>query len=245
METKDTVDINNIIFDVVHEGNDVGFVQFVEGWYKSKVRDAIDELAFDTFFNRLTVDINFPTTNYSIDFPDGAFNIRRIILWNGDCCSPSSSVNVHWKRTMNNRSKGSAYTARVQESTGYDDPYITTHQFTQSMYFYNIQGGKIMFSPNCSEYGHIRIEYDGTTGKIDEEPFIPLIFKKAIRDWVLLEYFRAMTSRDKTFRLNAADKERDLYHVSTGSWTKAEIRAAEMHSAQAEDLREYLSRGNY
>lgn len=247
MEIKDQVDINSIIFDVVQEGNDKDFVNFPEGWYKSKIRDAVDELAFDSYFNKITVDVNFPTTSFSIDLPDGAFNIRSLILWNGDCCTPTNSVNVYWKRTMNNRSKGSAYTARVQESgsSNHNDPFSSTHRFTNSMYFFNIQSGKIMFSPSCSSFAHIRIEYDGTTGPIDEEPFIPRIFKKAIKDWVLHEYFISMTSRDRSFRPLAIDMERRLYHVATGSWVNAQIRAAEMHSVQQESQKEYLARGNY
>ena len=48
--------------------------------------------------------------------PKGIFNIREIYLYNDECCSPTVSQVVHWKRQFNNKGGGDGYTAKIKDS---------------------------------------------------------------------------------------------------------------------------------
>lgn len=251
METNEFVSIDNILFNVLSQVNDEEMKKgFVKGWYVQKIKDALTELAFDTHFDNKYKDVELPS-NLAIPMPKDCFNIRKIYLYNGDCCTPSNSMVVHWKRGFNNQKDGSGYTANVMESGGRNprDPFYNNYPTDilydgsrETVYFANIQGGKIMFSSGCAGYGKVRIEFDGIGGFSDEMPVIPRLFRAAIESFVVEKFYAAMKGRDpRKWRTSHSDSL-SLMNVE---WDKAKLRAKRMHSWEKENLREYWGRLNY
>ena len=145
-----------------------------------------DQLDNDTFYNKMTIDKKLPQGNLSLEMPNNAFNIREIHLYNGECCGPSTSQVVHWKRTFNNKGGGDGYTARIKDLGGKGDydaflpdhfNYDSTYEFSGTKYYANVQNGVIMFSTDCRAYTNVRITYNGLVGSVGSIPVIPRFFE--------------------------------------------------------------------
>lgn len=252
MNANDFVTPNHIIAEVTHSVDDENLRSgFSKGWFMSRVQDAVQELAFDTFFQKITADFDFPKDSLAIEMPKNAFNIREIYLFNSDCCSPATSQPVHWKRLYNNRGKGQDYTSRVKEpgKTAGTDPYIPTNwrhnghmmPWLGTLYFANIQDGMIMFGSDCASFSKVRLVYNGMGGEIGEVPIIPRFLERAVNDYVEERYWNAMKARDIRYRTLWSDAYQRLNDRINGSWKKAEKRIASMDSWQKESLNEYMT----
>jgi hypothetical protein len=107
MNSNDFVSVNHILAEVSMTLDDAEYRKgFSIGWYTSRIQDALQELAFDTFFDTVTIDKDMPKKTLSLELPKNVFNIREIYLYNGSCCSPSTSQVVWYKRLYNNNGKG-------------------------------------------------------------------------------------------------------------------------------------------
>lgn len=251
MKSNDFVSVNHIMAELLQTLNDVDLRSgFSKGWYVSRIQDALQELAFDTFFDEVTVDKDFPASTLSMEMPENVFNIREIYLYNGECCSPTTSQVVWWKRLYNNKQKGDGYTARVKDSgTGGTDPYLpspwsysNSYSFVGTKYYANIQNGTIMFSSDCKGYGKVRIVYNGMGAPIGDAPIVPRFFERAINDYVEERYYNAMKSRDvRTYRGLWNEAYTKLYDVREGSWKKARMRVSSMDTWEKESLNNYIT----
>ena len=267
---------DEILSDVLQYVGDEEFKDNSRGYYVSQIQQALQELAFDTFFDKRTDTFKVPE-NLVLDMPEGMFNIRQIYLYNGVECNISNSVNVYWKR--NYYTKGNGFLAR-DKGVNPDDPFYQSRGFTRhsghdhlgahshnnsydnslrrqsnatsisNSYYYNIQAGKIMFSSSVRSFQNIAIEYNGVGANIGEVPFIPMLFREAIKAWVIDAALRVKMARSVGADFN---KWQTLYSINnaelkrpfTGLWAEAEVRAKMIDSKQREDLKEYLSRLDY
>ena len=247
MQGNDYVSFKHIMAEVTKTVNDENFRNgFSQGWYISRIQDGLQELAFDTFFQVLTGDYDFPTETLAMEMPKNCFNIREIYLYNGGCCTPESSVVVYWKRLYNNNGKGVNYTARVKldgQGNGLD-PFQPTFLNGEipvtrdNLYYANVQNGMIMFGSNGKAFSKVRLVYNGMGGEIGDEPIIPRFFERALVDFVKVAFYDAKKSRDsRTFRVLWMDAKGDLAE----SWRKAEKRIKMMSSWELENLSEYIS----
>lgn len=248
MQANDFVSMRHIMAEVTKTVNDEDFRSgFSPGWYTSRIQDALQELAFDTFFQILTRDFDFPSDSLTLEMPKDCFNIREIYLYNGDCCSPQTSVKVYWKRQYNNNGKGEGYTASVKlngQGNSFDPFMPSFHnggmQFsTSNLYYANVQNGMIMFGSNVGvSFNKVRLVYNGMGGEIGDEPIIPRFFERAVNDYVKMKFYDAMKSRDsRTFRVLWADAKQDL----SESWYKAEKRIKTISTWEFDNLNEYIS----
>ncbi len=251
MQINDFVSVDEILADVLLEVNDEDLRSgFKKGWYISKIQQAIEELAFDSFYQVITRDIDFDKKKLSFEMPKNAFNLREMYLFNGDCCGPNSSVLVHWKRLFNNRGDGIEHTAKIKESgqSGFD-PFFgnrfhgnrTSH--TNAHYF-NVYNGLVMLSANAAGFAKVRIVFNGIGGQIGDEPVIPRFFRQAVIDFVVEAFWRFMKSREKSARLLWMDVERKLNDPRTGTWRTAKMRITSMDNLKKQSLQEYLGHMN-
>lgn len=252
MNSNDFVSANHILAELLQTVNDRSLKKgFNKGWYVSRIQDALQELAFDTFFDEITMDFDFPQKTLNLEIPSNAFNIREIHLYNGSCCSPDVSQVVHWKRLYNNHGGKQGYTSRVKDSgeRGSTDPFLPDdynqnyhYYFYGSKYYANIQNGVIMFGRDCASYSKVRLVFNGMGGEIGDEPIIPRFFERAINDYVEERFYNAMKSREpRKFRVLWSDAYQRLNDPAVGSMKKARMRIASMDTWEKESLQEYIS----
>lgn len=256
MEANSFVSLNHILAEVTVTVNDENFRKGLsKGWYVSRIQDALQELAFDTFFQKITIDLELPKETLQLEMPNNIFNIREMYVFNGDgCCMPNSSQIVHWKREFNNKNgKGNAYTARVKDR-GFgngDDPFVPSNNWgywdsmigiTRNMYYANVSEGKIMFSSACRGFNNVRIVANGMGADIGEILIIPRFFERAINDFVEERFYNTMKGREPRLYTGLWQMAYNkLNDPRIGSWKKATMRISSMQTWEKQDLEEYIS----
>ena len=251
MNSNDFLTVNQILSDVLVNVDDEDFKKgFTKGFYVSKIQQCLEELAFDTFYQEITKDLPFPTTQLTMQLPTNCFNIREIYLFNGDCCTPQTSVIVHWKRLYNNSQGGPAYTAKQKENMR-RDPYYKPWGWANNAidkattYFANIQNGLLMFSSNSSHYNHVRLVYNGMGGDVGDSPVIPRFMRQAVIDWVSEKFWRALKAKNPRVRPIWMDYYNILNDPKIGSWKRAQDRMKQMDTWEKDSMAQYLGRMNY
>lgn len=256
MNIGDYISINQILSDVLMLTDDEELKKGMTlGYYKSQIQQALEELAFDTFFDEQTDDVKLDSefsTRLTLEMPKNAFNIREMYMFNGNCCTPSSSVIVHWKRLFNNKPGGTQYTAkRVDGGREQRDPFFpvdtTDISFpSTNLHYANIQNGLIMFSSNCSDYTHVRLIYNGTGGAIGDALVIPRFLRQAIIDFATEKALSVLKAKDpRKYRTLWIDTSNKLNDQVNGSWVKAERRVKSLDTFQRDTIREWIGRPNY
>lgn len=246
---KDFLSINILLSDILMNCQDEDLRSgFTKGYYISSIQSALEALAYDTFFQQEVIDVKMDQKKLQAEIPNNIFNIRELYLWNGDCCSPTNSVPVHYKRLFNNMNSGGAgYTAKIKDSGQTSTDAINPmffNSFPTSVRWANIQNGILMFSSNCQGYGNIRMIANTTAGAIGDAPVIPRFFRDAIIDYVCERYFRIQMGKDRGAvaqwkvydeRLNGR-----MRNGADGSWARAENRIKTMDTWERDDLIEYM-----
>jgi len=248
MNINDFVSVDHLLADILSTVDDEKLRRgFTKGWYVSRIQKALQELAFDTFFSEVTLDLDLNKDTLSMEMPEGIFNIREIHLYNDECCSPTVSQVVHWKRQFNNKGNGDGYTARIKDvgGTNYSDPFLpnvsdyqNSHYYSGTKFYANVMNGTMMFSTDCRSYSKVRIVANGIGGEVGGLPLVPRFFEEAVTDFVFVRFYRAMKAREpRKYRGLWKDSKDDL----AVSMRKARIRVANMDSYEKEALEEYIS----
>tara|TARA_B100001245_G_C22848839_1_gene408041 strand:- start:272 stop:1012 length:741 start_codon:yes stop_codon:yes gene_type:complete len=241
MNSNDFVSVNHILAEALVNVNDQDLRHgFSKGWYISRIQDALQELAFDTFYQQITKDYDFPKSKLALEIPKNAFNVREIYLFNQTCCNPSTSAVVWWKRNFNNNDgKSGGYTSRIKANDGNSlDPFMPKFPNANSYYFANVQNGVIMFSSSCQNYEKVRVIFNGMGVEIGDEPIIPRFFERYINYYIEDRYYSAMKARDpRKYRILWADSNITL----AKEMEKAKMRISGMNTWQKNSLEEYIS----
>jgi len=220
---NDFVSINILLADILRFCNDEDLRSgYTKGFYISSIQSALEALAYDTFFLQLVIDVPMDNHKLQVEIPNNIFNIRELYLWSGECCGPTNSVAVHYKRLFNNMNSGGiGYSSRIKGGGTTSDPIYPVHYNTDpihtidnnhpsdplyprhyngfggsSLRWANIQNGILMFSSGCGGYQNVRIVANGTAGAIGDAPIIPRYFREAIIDYVCEQYFRVQMAKD-------------------------------------------------
>jgi hypothetical protein len=250
MNANDFTSVEKIIAEVTQSVNDKEFKKgFKKGWFVSRIHDALQELAFDTYYLKVQHDFEIPQ-NLQLKMPEDVFNIREIYIYEGELCNPINTQVVYHKRLFNNTYEGDGYTARVKDDGSNSGDAFQPNQrifawnrqgFYGPKYYYNVQNGLIMFSQECRAFPYVRIIFNGMGGPEGDTPVIPRFFQRAIVDYVEERYYNAMKGREpRTYRTLWADAQARLDSY-TGYWAKARKRVSSMDSAEKESMEEYIS----
>jgi hypothetical protein len=253
MTSNDFVSVDHLLAEITATVNDIEFKNgFSKGWYSSRIQDALQELSFDTFWQKVTHDWEIPA-NCRIPMPPNVFNIREIYLYNGAICHPRGGTQVvYWKRLFDNSYDGQGYTAKVKDDGSNSGDLFQPNQrllhhnaqgFYGPKFYYNVSGdGIIMLSPECRSFNYIRIRFNGMGVPNGDLPIVPRFFERAVVDYVKLKFYDAMKSRDpRTYRPLWGDAKEDLENLTTGSWNKARKRIKSMDTQEKESLEEFMS----
>ena len=243
------VSVNEILADVLKITNDAGFKINSRGWYISQIRQALQELSFDTFFDERNEELLIPN-DLRVELPKGAFNLKQIFLFNGTKCNVGKNTpNVYFKQ--NYWTGGTGYLARDKWDNN-DDPFYRDRSSNDpKLHYFGIQNGLIMLSESCRKYEKIMVFYNGIGGEIDNTPVIPQFFRQAVKDYVSSSGLEASIAQELepakmnklTYLKNAVDTRMNKEY--DGSWAKAEQRAKHTDKKIRQDMTEYLARMNY
>lgn len=217
------------------------------GYYLSLIRDALQEMAFDSMFDTRVFTAAIPP-ELIIDIPEGLAGIRNAYLYNGPVCAVETAQNVYWHRNMVRHDSGN-YFANNREGMR-DRIMETSVPFQQTnLYYFNVQNGKLMLSSSCAQFESFYLEYSGLGSDIGKEPVIPEYIKSAIVDYVVYNTLAFRMARDPNRWAALYDRaERRLYggnRPQMGSWHQAMVRVNSIDPKQRDDMSKYLSRFGY
>jgi len=253
------VSVNIILADVLALVDDSSFKLRSEGWYKSQIQQSLEELSFDTFFNRINKSFEIPK-KLRLELPKGAFNLRQVYLFNGDDCNIQSKVNVWHKNHFINSKSGKGYVARdswgnqddlfhIQRTHGREDKIRGGEP--NGLYYYSMQNGEVMLSESCLARERIMLVYNGLITDIGEEPIIPQFFRQYVKDWISVKALEAksttkVATNEYSHWIGLLRKyEMELKDPYEGSAIKAERRVKVLNDKQRQDLKEYWSKLNH
>jgi hypothetical protein len=201
------------------------------GYYVSQINQALEKLSINTYFDEQEpIDAPMPK-NLRWHLPDNFFNIMQLYAWNGDCCSPTTSANIYYKRTFNNGPTGQGYTALNKGSQqSSPDPYYwywdyNTEGGENNMLFANVSNGVLQFSSACSGYQNFRIIYSGLGGIIGQNPLVPRPLRAVVTDLVVLAAAEILAVKFPKSQYGALyDRiNAKLYNKMTGTFWEAEM----------------------
>lgn len=247
---------DHILADVLKAVDDERFEINTKGWYISQIQQALEEMAFQSFFDEQEASFTIPE-NRNILIPSGLFNINQIYGFNGDTCDITRSQKIWHKRNFN--TKGNGYFARNKGNNGSDPFYDrvtgnmsraaqTSRQSFQvgveNHYFYNVQNGIIMLSAKCADFQNIYILFNGTGCDIGDIPIIPNFLRQYVKDYTTEIALRMRLAKDRSGSWSQLWKitESKLNQQYDGSAAKAKRFIAAMDNNEREDLSEYLSK---
>lgn len=252
------VTVNEILSDVLKLVDDERYETNSKGYYTSLIQQALEGLAFDTFFDERREDFEFPVDTLSLEMPIGAFNIKHIYLYTGTSCDITRSQKVWWKK--NYYTNGNGYFADNKGNNS--DPFFPSENLgirkdallvrptahVENHFFYNVQNGIIMFSSKCRVYPRVHVVYNGTGCDLGDIPIIPLFLREAVVDFTTEFTLRIKMAkpdgRQWAQLWQIYDKKLDRNGFD-GSWHRAEMRVKTMSSAERNDLFEYLGKGQW
>lgn len=260
MTVNDFITAEEILAEVLVQCKDEELKKgYTKGWYYSRINDALTELAYDTYFLTVTIDVhNRDVCKNHINIPSNIFNLKEVYLFNGDCDKVENVITVHLKRNFNNHNsvKGK-YTAKRRDFSKDDDFYRNgvvnagTNQTSGNVSNYfcygNIQHGVLMVTAGYEEYTSVRFVGAGVEhGDITLKPVIPRYFKQCISDFVCHKFFmsRAADDRNNIVIANTYKANMDGQGRIDGSWEKATRRIKLMNRWEREELIQYLSAPN-
>ena len=242
------VTVNEILADVLKVVQDSDFRVNSPGWYTSQVRQALEELAFETYFDERTIQLDIPD-NRRIEMPKGMFNIINMYLFNGDECDINRSTPVYYKKNFINSKSGRGYVANQKGDNNGDPFYKQTSDGNSptAIYYYAVQNGTIMLSSNAGNYQKVFIEYSGTGGDIGEAPFIPIFLRQAVKDYVAVNALEVRVAEAPLAELNRwsailAYHKRNLDDEYEGSWAKATRRVKKLDFKERKDIKERMQK---
>lgn len=235
--------INEILSDVTMYVDDKDQKKLTPGFYKRKVREAIDELGFTTFFDVRFEDFDTPSS-LQLMLPSGAWNIRDIFAYNGDCCQVGTQTTVHYKNQFLTRGRTgtnkTGYTSRNNPQNA--DPLYTNIFSDENVCFYAFNNGLISLSDSCLLFEHIRIVYNGIASDINDTAIIPEMCRRGIVSYATERALYALKGKDpQKYRIQWMDSKADLIE----SWRDCCYRVKRLGASRRKDIAEYMSRFNY
>ena len=240
--------VGEIIAEVTSFVDDEDMTFRSRGHYIGMIRDALQEMAFDTMYDDKLFTAPVPAS-LVLDLPEGLAGIKNIHLFNGPKCDMSMAKNVYIHRGMIRLSAGEYVADNVEgmhdrlmeTSMRYEDP---------NLYYCGIYNGQIAFSSTCAQYENVVVQYSGIGSLADEDPVTPLFLKEAVVDYCAVSVLRVRHAKDPNrwaAVLNNAQRrlEGGSRAPFDGSWHKAVVRVAQIDPKLRQDMSKYLSSFGY
>lgn len=237
------ISINEVLADVTVAMDDVDTRKLSSGFYEAQVRNAIDELGFDTVFAEDKLDMEIPADNI-VPFPAAAYRIKQVFIFTGDPDDIGYVQNVFWKKGARGAGFEKGYTANNRP--GANDMYFNTPTWgdTSIAYFFSFVNGNITLSDACTSYDYVRVVYDGIpSGVLADAALVPPEVRKAVVLWAIEKCASFLKIKDPAYRVVQLDAAAQLGEYSMdGAWAEAKRRIKFQGKKVKQDLSEYNAR---
>lgn len=258
---NDYLSIDNIVGSVVQNLDDESTNKIHKGRYVSFVQKALQELSFDTFFNRKRMDFIMPH-DLRIELPAGTFSVAEVYAYNGDECNIKNAQKLWYKE--NYFTRGNGFFAKNRGSQETKDPYypsdgsfvrdIETNslvrragEIAKESLYYSVENGILMISSAALRWQKLHVVASGSICPIGEVPMVPPFFEEAVIDFACEAACRQLMPRLPQIyvglhQIYDARLGRNNYG---GSWYQANKRIKRMSKGQRNDWNEYYSRWSW
>lgn len=231
-----------------------------EGWYLSTVQRALTALAFDNLWDKRHFTAPIKVTEegvmLTIDLPMTMFNLERAMVYNGDQCDVNQAQNLYWKRNW--RRLGSTgfsennwnnlndplmpSMAGINRRMGYHDRMGSTGTPMSppgNLYYFDVTDTQLFLSDSCAAFNRVFLEYRGIgVKKWGEVPFVPLLLREAVVDYVVMKGCEVQMKFDKGAATMYQIKYREVNGID-GSFAQARWALANNHTKIIDDLAVY------
>lgn len=225
-----------VILTACRLAQDEGMANLDGPFYEACLRDAVQELCFDTSWDIRTMDFEMPSTGI-LEMPEGVGGFRHIYCYDGEHCGIGETQEALIKPNYTHNG-GDGFFARqkgVNNNAVVDD---TTSLMGESpgMFYCGVEMGKIYFSPQCRRFAKVRLVYQGL-GQSDpcEVPAVPTWAREAVVYYIAHRACQMRTSENAS--LFTSLKNEYGWHLSDarGSWRTAQVRYRRMDYKQRQD----------
>jgi hypothetical protein len=225
------ISVSNVITDASQELRDPECGKLGYPFYRSAAQRALQELGYDTFFDRRVWETAIPE-NLIVELPEGIIGLETALLFNGDNCNVSQSAVMFIKPNMYHKG-GTGYLANntwrnhdpLQYSSGWWScpPYLGP--FGNGVFFAGEFRGSLYLSHSCAQYERLHITYNGLgMEKWGDDFEIPQWAREAVTDFIILRCARALQQDNmQYYRAIINDKQTEMKAMN-GTWTRAKMR---------------------
>ena len=238
------ISINEVLADVLVAMNDVDARKISLSFYQAQVRNAIDELGFDTVFVEDQLDLAIPA-DHIVAFPATAYRIKQAFIYTGTPTDIGYVQNLYWKKGARTAGFETGYTANNHPSN-HSDPFYNTPAWGDPAiaYFFSFVNGNITLSDSCASYDYVRIVYDGIpSGILTEAKMIPPEVRAAVVLWVIEKCASFLKLKDGNYRTVQLDAAAQLDEFGmNGAWHHAKMRIKYQGKKIRNDIAEFNAR---
>lgn len=239
-------DPGQVVLDACRLAQDTGAANLTTPFYEAAVRDAIQELCFDTSWDHKAIEENIPASR-RLTLPEGLISIRNIWLFNGDNCNITSSTPLWLKPNFSHKTSAGFFANQKGVNV---DPLIGDTFFWDvpgDLYYGGIDMGVLFFSNQCvSAFNKVRIEYVGLGQKnVCTMPSVPTWARQAVTYWVAHRACEMRMSEDRGL-FNALKQDyADQLNNPRKAWYQAMVRYKRMDQKQRRDADMYTTYMGY
>jgi hypothetical protein len=237
----DLLTVDDVLADALLECGDEGYRKRTKGWYIATVKHALQELEFDVKFNTQFHDEVIPS-NLRVPTPEGAFNMIGVWGYSGGQFAETSARRIYRKMEMLTNGGGDGYAAN--NVMGMVDEQVGNQPTGSVKYFYGVQNGAIILSPECAIFTKVRMAYKGFTKSVMNVAIIPPMLREAIVGYVVVKFFSSMLDENpRQYSATYDRKKNDLYvpnsRLSLSVWDNAKRRVARISPDELRTVRLY------
>jgi hypothetical protein len=261
---NDFLSVDNVRASIVSFCIDSEMKKISEGKYNSFIQRGLQELSFDTFFNKKRFDLVVPN-DLHIPLPPNTFSVDQVYAYNGTECDISNAATVYHKQ--NYYTRGNGFFAK-NRGINHNDPFynsgsgsgllqidpnnsstiIREPSIADGLLYYNVENGMLMISSAVrANYEKLHVVAYGSTCPLGEIPLIPPLFQEAIEDYACESACRQLIGEEPNTYVGLWKiySGRLDYRGFNGSWYKAKQRVRSMSTGERNDFNEYLSRWSW
>lgn len=230
---------DQVILDAARLAQDPGAANLGKPFYDACLRDAVQDLCYDTAWDIVTKEYDMPE-NGLMELPCDVAGIRHIYAYNGDNCNVDTSVDVHIKPNFTHKG-GTGFFAQ-QKGVNVDAIVDNTFWWFEpsGLYYCGVEMGCIHFSSSCQGFAKVRLVYQGL-GQHDEceVAAVPTWARRAVVDYIAHRACQMRMSENASF-YNTLERKFDWQLTNVmGSWRTAQMRYKRMDYKQRQDSNIY------
>lgn len=239
--------VDQILSDALLKAGDKNMKHMSKGYYTSQIQRCLQKLSFDTFFSEKDKSYDISSSTNSIKLPKGAFNLKEVFVYNGECNEQNGNL-VWFKRGFSGNVLGR------DSWNNDDDNFYPTRSggLPSGLYFFGVRNGELFFSESCKKFTKVKLRFNGLICDPGETPCVPMFFREAVIDFVAKQSLIARIGDEDTpmdmvarwqFLLNEVKQSMDKPY--DGTWASAVYYSKRIDTKLRKDISEYMLRLDY